>query len=105
MSSDSVQEVISGLDRGERAPCLVEVDNLALPLARTRIKVVRLQASPDPPTVAYTRRKIDRISTDIAAAFRCYQQLVGADRERQTFRTLRLATRTTTTASTNWPGW
>ena len=70
-------------------PSIVEADNLALELARTRIEVLRLLAVPDAPTVAKTRQKIEGIGADVAAAFSRYDKLVSSDRERQAFETLR----------------
>ena len=70
-------------------PSIVEADNLALQLARTRIEVLRLLAIPDAATVASTRQKIDGISGDVAAAFGRYDKLVSSDRERQAFESLR----------------
>ncbi|MGE6321312.1 methyl-accepting chemotaxis protein [Pseudomonas oryzihabitans] len=70
-------------------PSIIEADNLALQLARTRIEVLRLLAIPDAPTVATTRKKIDAIGGDVATAFGRYDRLVSSDRERQAFETLR----------------
>ncbi len=70
-------------------PSIVEADNLALQLARTRIEVLRLLAIPDAPTVAKTRQKIEGISADVAAAFGRYDKLVSSDRERLAFDSLR----------------
>ena len=70
-------------------PSIIEADNLALQLARTRIEVLRLLAIPDAPTVAATRKKIDAIGGDVATAFGRYDRLVSSDRERQAFETLR----------------
>lgn len=73
----------------DAVPSIVEADNLALQLARTRIEVLRLLAIPDAPIVANTRKKIDGISADVAAAFGRYDKLVSDDRERQAFENLR----------------
>ncbi|MGF7239721.1 methyl-accepting chemotaxis protein [Pseudomonas oryzihabitans] len=70
-------------------PSIVEADNLALQLARTRIEVLRLLAIPDASTVANTRRKIDSISGEVAEAFGRYDKLVSSDRERQALESLR----------------
>ena len=70
-------------------PSIVEADNLALQLARTRVEVLRLLAIPDATTVANTRKKIDSINADIGAGFSRYEKLVSADRERQAFDALR----------------
>ena len=70
-------------------PSIVEADNLALQVARTRIEVLRLLAIPDAATVANTRKKIDGISAEVAAAFGRYDKLVSSDRERQAFESLR----------------
>ncbi len=70
-------------------PGIVEADNLALQLARTRIEVLRLLAIPDAATVANTRKKIESISGEVADAFGRYAGMVSSDRERQAFETLR----------------
>ena len=70
-------------------PSIVEADNLALQLARTRVEVLRLLAIPDAATVAATRKKIDGISTEVEAGFSRYQQLISTDGERQAFDALR----------------
>lgn len=70
-------------------PSIVEADNLALQLSRTRIEVLRLLAIPDAITIANTREKIDGISADVAAGFGRYDKLVSSDRERQAFENLR----------------
>jgi methyl-accepting chemotaxis protein len=70
-------------------PSIVEADNLALQLARTRIEVLRLLAIPDATTVASTRDKINTINSEVAAAFGRYDKLVSSDRERQAFENLR----------------
>ncbi|WP_145012890.1 methyl-accepting chemotaxis protein, partial [Pseudomonas oryzihabitans] len=70
-------------------PSIVEADNLALLLARTRIEVLRLLAIPDPVTVANTRKKIDSQSNEVAAAFARYDKLVNSDQERQALENLR----------------
>ncbi|ALZ82728.1 chemotaxis protein [Pseudomonas oryzihabitans] len=70
-------------------PSIVEADNLALQLARTRVEVLRLLAIPDAATVAATRKKIDGINADIEAGFGRYEKLISADRERQAFDALR----------------
>jgi methyl-accepting chemotaxis protein len=73
----------------DSVPSIVEADNLALQLSRTRIEVLRLLAIPDSATVASTRNKIDAINGDIAAAFGRYDRLVSSDLERQAFDSLR----------------
>jgi methyl-accepting chemotaxis protein len=70
-------------------PSIVEADNLALQLARTRIEVLRLLAIPDAATVASTRKKIEGVNSDVTAAFDRYAKLVSSDRERQAFESLR----------------
>lgn len=70
-------------------PSIVEADNLALQLARTRIEALRLLAIPDAATVATTRKKIDTINGDVAAAFVRYDKLVSSARERQGLDNLR----------------
>ncbi|ONN71247.1 methyl-accepting chemotaxis protein [Pseudomonas oryzihabitans] len=70
-------------------PSIVEADNLALQLARTRVEVLRMLAIPDASTVAKTRQKIDGISADVAAGFGRYDKLVSSDHERQAFDNLR----------------
>ncbi|MDR6676784.1 methyl-accepting chemotaxis protein [Pseudomonas oryzihabitans] len=69
-------------------PSIVEADNLALQLARTRVEVLRLLAIPDAATVAATRKKIDGISADVEAGFARYQRLLTTDQERQAFAAL-----------------
>ena len=69
-------------------PSIVEADNLALQLARTRVEVLRLLAIPDAATVAATRKKIDGISADVEAGFARYQRLLSTDQERQAFAAL-----------------
>ncbi|KTT52299.1 chemotaxis protein [Pseudomonas oryzihabitans] len=69
-------------------PSIVEADNLALQLARTRVEVLRLLAIPDAATVAATRKKIDGISGDVEAGFARYQRLLTTDQERQAFAAL-----------------
>ncbi|KTT04489.1 chemotaxis protein [Pseudomonas oryzihabitans] len=69
-------------------PSIVEADNLALQLARTRVEVLRLLAIPDATTVAATRKKIDGISADVEAGFARYQRLLTTDQERQAFAAL-----------------
>jgi methyl-accepting chemotaxis protein len=70
-------------------PGIVEADNIALQLARTRIEALRLLAVPDAPTVANTRKKIDDISRDLASDFGRYEKLIGSDHERQAFEAVR----------------
>lgn len=70
-------------------PSIVEADNLALQLARTRIEVLRLLAIPDAATVASTRDKIVVINGEVAKAFGRYDKFVSSDRERQAMENLR----------------
>ena len=70
-------------------PSIVEADNLALQLARTRVEALRLLAIPEATAVAATRKKIEGISAEVEAGFNRYQQLVSTDGERQAFDALR----------------
>ncbi|WP_145013074.1 MCP four helix bundle domain-containing protein, partial [Pseudomonas oryzihabitans] len=70
-------------------PSIVEADNLALQLARTRTEVLRLLAMSDAPTVASTRKKIKEIDAEVQAGFGRYEKLIDSDRERQAFDNLR----------------
>ncbi|MCK9749772.1 methyl-accepting chemotaxis protein [Pseudomonas syringae pv. syringae] len=72
-------------------PSIVEADNLALQLARTRIEALRLLAIPDAATVASTRDKIKELNGDVVVAFGRYEKLVSSDHERQAFESLRQA--------------
>jgi methyl-accepting chemotaxis protein len=73
----------------DSVPSIVEADNLALQLSRTRIEVLRLLAIPDSAIFESTRNKLDAINGDIAAAFGRYDRLVSSDFERQAFDSLR----------------
>ncbi|GAC1038067.1 methyl-accepting chemotaxis protein [Pseudomonas sp. No.117] len=70
-------------------PSIVEADNLALQLARTRTEVLRLLAMTDAPTVAATREKIKEIDAEVQAGFGRYEKMIDSDRERQAFDNLR----------------
>ncbi|GFM80701.1 methyl-accepting chemotaxis protein [Pseudomonas cichorii] len=70
-------------------PSIVEADNIALKLARTRIESLRLLAIPDEATLATTRKKIEELSVEVKAGLDRYQQLLDSDAERQAVDTLR----------------
>ncbi|MDO7926027.1 methyl-accepting chemotaxis protein [Pseudomonas sp. KFB-139] len=70
-------------------PSIVEADNIALKLARTRIESLRLLAIPDAATLATTRKKIEELSVEVKAGLDRYQQLLDSDAERQAVDTLR----------------
>ncbi|WP_288402976.1 methyl-accepting chemotaxis protein [uncultured Pseudomonas sp.] len=75
-------------------PSIVEADYLGLQMARTRIEVARLVAVPDDVAVTNTRKKLEGIGRDVAAAFDRYDQLVNEGTERQAFESLRQVYRT-----------
>ncbi|MDU8644940.1 methyl-accepting chemotaxis protein [Pseudomonas syringae group sp. 26L6] len=64
-------------------PSIVEADNLALQLARTRIEALRMVAMPDAASRAAILSKIDGISGLVNSSFKRYEPLVGSDEERR----------------------
>ncbi|WP_306459359.1 MCP four helix bundle domain-containing protein [Pseudomonas ficuserectae] len=64
-------------------PSIVEADNLALQLARTRIEVLRMVAMPDAASRAAILSKIDGISGLVNSSFKRYEPLVSSDEERR----------------------
>ncbi|WP_145012931.1 methyl-accepting chemotaxis protein [Pseudomonas oryzihabitans] len=70
-------------------PGILEADNLAVQVARTRIEVLRLLAVPEAASVAATRKKIEAISAEVSTGFGRYERQGMSDRERQSFEVLR----------------
>ncbi|RED00393.1 methyl-accepting chemotaxis protein [Ectopseudomonas oleovorans] len=70
-------------------PGILEADNLAVQVARTRIEVLRLLAVPEAASVAATRKKIEAISGEVSTGFGRYERQGMSDRERQSFEVLR----------------
>ncbi|BCS44495.1 chemotaxis protein [Pseudomonas amygdali pv. tabaci str. ATCC 11528] len=64
-------------------PSIVEADNLALQLARTRIEALRMVAMPDAASRAAILSKIDGISGLVNSSFKRYEPLVSSDEERR----------------------
>ncbi|WP_434776677.1 methyl-accepting chemotaxis protein [Pseudomonas oryzihabitans] len=70
----------------DNVPSIVEADNLALQLSRTRLEVVRLLAVPD--AAAATRKKIDNLGIEVAAGFKRSEKLISSARERTAYEAL-----------------
>lgn len=64
-------------------PSIVEADNLALQLARTRIEALRMVAMPDAASRAAILSKIDGISGLVNSSFKRYEPLVSSEEERR----------------------
>lgn len=64
-------------------PSIVEADNLALQMARTRIEVLRMVAMPDAASRAAILTKLDGISGLVNGSFKRYEPLVSSDEERR----------------------
>lgn len=69
--------------QNDSIPSIVEADNLALQMARTRIEVLRMVAMPDAASRAAILSKLDGISGLVNDTFKRYQPLVGSDEERR----------------------
>ncbi|SDX76566.1 HAMP domain-containing protein [Pseudomonas syringae] len=70
-------------------PSIVESDNLALQLARTRIEALSLVALPDAESRSTTLAKLVGLSESVNASFGRYEHLVNSDEERREFDSLR----------------
>jgi len=64
-------------------PSIVEADNLALQMARTRIEALRMVAMPDAASRAAILTKLDGISGLVNGSFKRYEPLVSSDEERR----------------------
>ncbi|AXA66771.1 methyl-accepting chemotaxis protein [Pseudomonas oryzihabitans] len=68
---------------------IVESNNLALQVARTRTEVVRLLTTPDVQTLAPIEKKIRELILSAQEGFGRYEKLVDSDRERRAFDSLK----------------
>ncbi|MEH3022524.1 MAG: methyl-accepting chemotaxis protein [Pseudomonas oryzihabitans] len=73
----------------DQIPSIVEADNLALLLARTRLEGLRLLALPDPAAMETTKKKLETIKTAVEAGFDNYAKLMSTEREKEALDTLR----------------
>lgn len=73
-------------------PSLLEANNIALQITRTRVEVLRMFSTSDASEISASQRKLDEIGKAVTAAFERYQQsLIASDEERITFEALRTA--------------
>lgn len=62
-------------------PSIIEADNLALQLARTRVEALRIVAMPDPAIQSATVAKLQGLSEVVKSGFKRYEPLISSDEE------------------------
>ncbi|WP_273806319.1 MULTISPECIES: methyl-accepting chemotaxis protein [unclassified Pseudomonas] len=72
----------------DTVPSIVEADQLALLLVRTRVEVLRMLAVPDPVSVAATRKKIEALNVSVDSSFDRYKRLISSDAEQKAYDSL-----------------